>query len=187
MVRRMTLLFLLGIVLLLPISSRGQSSVYLGPHLGIQKSPDAEDPNYLVGATLRAKLIPFLAVEGDVGYRQEKYGSGAVTVKDWPVTVTGLLYPLPLLYAGVGGGWYNSTFDYSELYNDIGFDDETTRDFGWHLVAGIELPPVSSNVKVFGDVRYVFLDREFEDLPDAVLDGVKSDFYSINVGLMFGL
>lgn len=176
----------LAALALLPLSVYSQSGAYLGPHLGIQKSPDAENSNYLVGATLRLPLLPALGLEGDVGYRQEEYGPGAATVKDWPITVTGLLYPLPVLYGGIGGGWYNSTIDYSDTYNDAGFDDETSRDFGWHLAAGIELP-TSSNIKLFGDVRYVFLDREFEDLPGAVLDGAKSDFYSINFGLLFGL
>jgi hypothetical protein len=40
---------------------------------------------------------------------------------------------------------------------------------------------------VFGDVRFVFLDYDFRDLPGAVLDGADSDFYSINVGLLFRL
>jgi len=176
----------LGILVLLPWSVRAQTDIYVGPHLGIQKSQDAQDPNYLVGATLRVRLMPVIGVEGDIGYRQEKYGSDAVTVKDWPVTVTGLIYPLPIIYGGIGGGWYNTTLDYADTYNDAGFDDETTQEFGWHLVVGTELPPMS-NIRFFGDVRYVFLDRKFKDLPDAALDGVKSDFYSINVGLLIRL
>jgi hypothetical protein len=176
----------LGIFILLPLSARSQTGVYFGPHIGIQKSQGAEDANYLVGATLRLKLLPVLGAEADIGYRQEKYGSDVVTVKNWPVTFTGLLYPLPVIYGGIGGGWYNTTFDYADTYNDLGFDDETTREFGWHLAAGIELP-VSPSVIMFGDVRFVFLDYEFKDLPDAVLDGADSDFYSINVGLLFSL
>ena len=176
----------LGILLSLPLSSYSQSSVYVGPHLGIQKSEGAEDPSYLIGATLRAKLLPILGIEADIGYRQEKYGSGAVTVRTWPVTVTGLLYPLPVIYGGLGGGWYSTTFDYADSYNDIGIEDETTRNFGWHLAAGVEFP-ASPRVRLFGDVRFVFLDYDFKDLPEAVLDGADSDFYSINVGVLFGL
>ncbi len=184
--KRLPMAICLAVLALLPLTVNSQSSAYLGPHLGIQKSPDAENTNYLVGATLRLPLLPVLSVEGDVSYRQEKYGNGSLTVKDWPITVTGLLYPLPILYGGIGGGWYNSSLDYSETYNLAGFDDETTQEFGWHLAAGVELP-ASSKVKLFGDVRWVFLDREFQDLPGAVLDGAKSDFYSINLGLLFGL
>jgi opacity protein-like surface antigen len=174
----------LGILILLPLSAYSQTNVNFGPHLGIQKSQGSDKANYLVGATLRLKLMPVLGAEADIGYRQEKYGSDALTVKDWPFTVTGLLYPLPIIYGGVGAGWYNTTFDYADIYNQAGFDDETTQEFGWHLAAGIELP-ASPKIKLFGDIRYVFLDYEFKDLPDAVLDGVKSNFYSINVGLLF--
>lgn len=172
-----------GILILLPWSAHSQMNVYLGPHLGIQKASNADKANYLVGATMRLKLMPVLGVEGDIGYRQEKYGSGALTVKDWPVTVTGLLYPLPIIYGGIGVGWYNSTFHYDDKY---GISDETTHESGWHLAAGIELP-ASPNVKLFGDVRYVFLDYKFKELPDAVLNGAKANFYSINFGLLIRL
>ena len=175
-----------GILILLPLSARSQTSVYVGPHLGIQNSSGAEGANYLVGATLRLKLLPVLGAEADIGYRQQKYGSGALTVRDYPVTVTGLLYPLPIIYGGVGGGWYNTTLDYSDTHNEAGYADETTTKFGWHLVAGVELP-ASPTFRLFGDIRYVFLDYKFKDLPGAVLDGAKSDFYSINVGLLLRL
>ncbi len=183
---KLTSAIFLAILIILPLSARSQTNLYLGPHLGIQKSDGAEDANYLVGVTLRMKVMPIIGVEGDIGYRQEKYGSGAVTVRNWPVTVTGLLYPLPVIYGGIGGGWYNTTFDYNDTYNDAGFDDETSNEFGWHLAAGLEIP-ASSRFKLYGDVRFVFLEYKFKDLPEAVLDGKKSDFYSLNFGLLFRL
>lgn len=188
MFRKISTGILLGILILAPLSARSQTNLYFGPHLGIQKSSGAENTNYLAGATLRLKLLPILAVEGDIGYRQEKFGSGAVTVKEWPVTVTGLLYPLPIIpiYGGVGAGWYFTTLDYSTKYNQDGYSDGTSRKFGWHVVVGLELP-VSSNLKLFGDVRYVFLNYKFKNLPGAVLDGTDANFYSINVGLLFRL
>jgi outer membrane protein W len=176
----------LGILILLPISARSQVGVYVGPHLGVMKTDGADATNYLVGGTLRIKLMPAIGVEGNIGYRQEKFGNGAVTVKTWPVTVTGLLYPIPMIYGGLGGGWYSTTFDYADNFNQAGFADETVREFGYHLVAGVEIP-ASPAVHVFGDVRFVFLDYDFKDLPGAVLDGAKSNFYSINVGLLFRL
>jgi opacity protein-like surface antigen len=175
-----------SILVLLPLGVRGQANVYLGPHLGIQKAQDAGDANYLVGVTLRAKLMPILGVEGDIGYRQEKYGSDVLTVRSWPVTATGLLYPLPVVYGGIGAGWYNTSLDYASAYNDSGIDDETTQKFGWHLAAGIELA-ASPGVKLFGDVRYTFIDYNLKRVPDAVLDGTKADFYSVNFGLLFRL
>ncbi len=177
---------LLGILTALPFSAHSQTGAFFGPHLGIQQSPGADNANYLVGATLRLKLMPGLGVEGDIGYRQEKFGVDALTIRQWPVTVTGMVYPISFLYGGLGAGWYNTTFDFAERYNNAGIPDETSQKFGWHLAAGLEIP-ASPSVKMFGDVRYVFLNYKLRQLPDAVLDGAKSNFYSINFGLLFRL
>jgi hypothetical protein len=176
----------LGIFILQPVSVHSQSSFFVGPHVGILKTDGADATTYLVGGTVRLKLVPAIGIEGNIGYRQEEFGNGSVTVKTWPVTVTGLLYPIPIIYGGLGGGWYSTTFDYADNFNQAGFADETVREFGYHLVAGVELP-ASPAVHVFGDVRFVFLDYDLADLPGAVLDGAESNFYSINIGLLFRL
>ncbi len=174
------------LLLAIPLSAHSQGEAYIGPHLGTQKSQDADDANYLVGATARLKLIPLITAEGSISYRQEDYADESITVRTWPVTVTGLLYPLPIIYGGVGAGWYNTTYDYSDAINDLGTEDHTEQEFGWHLAAGAELP-ASGKVKIFGDVRYVFLDYELADLPEAVKDDVDADFYSITSGILFRL
>ncbi|MEK7775005.1 MAG: outer membrane beta-barrel protein [Candidatus Zixiibacteriota bacterium] len=181
---------LLAIIVFLPMllfsPARCQIGAHIGPHFGIQKSQDAEGSNYLIGVTLRLRLLSAIGAEGDIGYRQEKFGSDAVTVQSWPITFTGLLYPLPVIYGGLGGGWYGTTFDYADVYNDAGITDETMRKFGWHLAAGVELP-ASPSVKLFGDIRYVFLNYKFKELPGAVLDGADANFYSLNFGILFHL
>jgi opacity protein-like surface antigen len=185
-IKKLSTGIILGVLLILPISARSQGSAFIGPHVGIQKTSGSEGSNYLIGATLRLHLLPAIGVEGDFGYRQERFGGGAVTLKQWPITVTGLLYPIPFLYGGLGAGWYSTTFDYSDQYNAAGFTDETTRKTGWHLAAGVEIP-ASPRVHLFGDVRYVFLNYKFKNLPGAVLDGAKANFYSLNAGLLFRL
>lgn len=191
MFRKISLGIFLCILFLMPSTSHSQSTeadrpkVYVGPHFGIQKTPDIEGTQYLVGATLRVKPLTFLGVEGDVGYRQEKFAEDAVTVKSWPITASALLYPVPMLYAGVGAGWYHSTFDYTESLNQAGIEDATAEEFGWHLMGGLELQ-AARNIIIFGEARYVLLDYDFEDVPGAVLDGVSADFYSFNFGLLFG-
>jgi len=163
------------------------AKAYLGPHLGIQKAQDSDDPNYLVGATLRLRLMSVLGAEGTFSYRQQKFGDEAVTVRSWPLTVTGLLYPLPIIYGGLGGGWYHTTYDYNDSWNDLGFGDETDQQFGWHLAAGAELP-LGQSARLAGDVRYVFLDQEFKDLPRVFTDDdVNADFYAITLALLFQL
>ena len=186
MFRKISTAIFLWILIMQPLIASSQTSVFLGPHLGIQKSSGADKANYLVGLTFRAKLSPVLGLEGDIGYRQQKYGKDVLTVKEWPVTVTALLYPVPIIYGGIGAGWYNTSFDYADTYNQDGIEDETTQKFGWHLAAGVEVE-ASPQVSIFGDIRYVFLKYKFRDLPGAVLDGAKADFYSINLGLLFHL
>ncbi|MEW5796573.1 MAG: hypothetical protein AB1772_09440 [Candidatus Zixiibacteriota bacterium] len=108
MLSRINFLVVFTLLVVLCGSTLGQVSAHLGPHLGIQKSQDAEDTNYLLSATLRLKLMSMLGAEGSVGYRQEEFAGDAVKVKSWPVTATGLLYLLPVVYGGVGIGWYNT-------------------------------------------------------------------------------
>ncbi|MGH8015964.1 MAG: outer membrane protein [Candidatus Zixiibacteriota bacterium] len=176
---------LLSFLLAFPIIAKAQVGISFGPHVGIQKAQDADESNYLFGGTVRAKFAA-LGAEGSISYRQEDYESGAVTVKSWPVTASGLIYPLPVIYGAVGGGWYNTTFDFNESYNMAGFDDRTEQEFGWHMGAGLEIP-LTPKTKLFGDVRWVFLEYQLENLPTAVVEDVNADFYSINAGILFQL
>jgi len=183
--KRIILRVLVSFVFAFPIISNAQVGISLGPHVGIQKAQDADESNYLFGGTARVKFAA-IAAEGSISYRQEDYESGAVTVKSWPVTASGLFYPLPALYGVVGAGWYNTTFDFNDTYNMSGFNDRTEQEFGWHLGAGLELP-ISPKTKIFGDIRWVFLEYELENLPSTVVEDVNADFYSINVGVLFGI
>ena len=175
------LLALLALSLfLLPIhSAHGESSVAIGPQLGIYKAQDADDVELLYGAALRLKLASALGVETSLNYREESYSDGALTVQSWPVQVTGLLYVFPTVYGAVGAGWYNTTFDIDVPE----IDDETQSEFGWHAGGGIDLP-LNHSLRLAGDVRYVFLDYEFEDVPGVEVD---SNFYMFAVSLLINL
>lgn len=157
----------------------------LGPQLGYLKTKDADEGKFMGGAALRLRLTPALGIEGSINYRQEKFNDGILTVRSWPVMVTGLVYPLPLVYGAVGAGWYHTTFDF-EPGNGLPFsrEDETQTEFGWHFGAGVELP-LASATRLTGDIRYVFLDYDFKDIPGT--GNLDSNFYVINIGLLFGL
>ncbi len=170
---------LLVFVLVLMTSPVNAQSIKLGPQVGYYKTQDADDGRFLFGAALRLKLSSALGVEGAINYRQEKYGNDALTVRSWPILVTGMFYPLPIVYGAVGAGWYNTTFD----VNVPGVDNETKQEFGWHFGAGVELP-VGGKSRLTGDLRYVFLDYRFDDIP---FQEVDSNFYMIAVGFLFGL
>jgi opacity protein-like surface antigen len=158
----------------------------LGPQLGFQKAKDSDDLRLMPGAALRLKLGDALGVEGSINYREEKYRKSGVTVKTWPVMVTGLIYPIPIVYGAMGAGWYNTSIDYDAriLGSPVTLSSERKQRFGWHFGGGVEVP-VGSTAKLVGDIRYVFLDYNFKTFPGS--NGLNSDFYVITAGLLFGL
>jgi opacity protein-like surface antigen len=165
------------------LSTASAAGVALGPQVGYYRAKDADSGAFMYGLALRVKLLPALGVEGAVNYRKEDYGGDQVTVSSWPVTVTGLVYPVSLVYGAIGAGWYNTTFDYASELNELGVADQTHQKFGWHFGGGVEVP-LAGAARIAADIRYVFLDYDFEELPG--LGDRDSDFYTITVGLLFG-
>ncbi len=163
-----------------PVAAQGFG---IGPQLGIQKAKDADKSKLMYGAAARLKLTPALGVEGSINYRQESYADGNVKVKTWPVMVTGLFYPLPIVYGAVGFGWYNTTIDYSDELNTV-VKDETSQNVGWHFGGGAEIP-LGPGATLTGDIRYVFLNYDFKEVPGT--GDTNSNFYVITIGLLFGL
>ena len=97
--------------------------------------------------------------------------------------VTGLFYPLPIVYGAFGAGWYNTTFDYSQSRLPF-FKDKTSQEFGWHFGAGLEIP-AGKKTKFMADIRYVFLNYDFEEIPGS--SDLNSNFFIITAGFLFGL
>jgi Outer membrane protein beta-barrel domain len=157
------------------------SVVAFGPQAGISKAR-GEDANVIFGAALRFRLFPALGLEGSINYRQEEFAGDALTVRSWPIQVTGMLYPVPFAYGAMGAGWYMTTFDYGGLRPVL--NDETNSEFGWHFGGGIELP-LANTAKLVGDLRYVFLDYHFDAVPGS--SDIDDDFYMATAGLLFNL
>jgi opacity protein-like surface antigen len=176
------LLVITGLITLMIAQSNAQS-VSLGPQIGYYKARDADKGSIMGGAAWRLKVMPIFGVEASINYRQEKYGNDALTVRSWPVMLTGLFFPLPVVYGAVGAGWYSVTFDYNQ--NKLPFvKDETTQKVGWHFGGGVELP-VGSSFKLTGDIRYVFLNYKFKQFPGS--SDMKSNFTVVTVGFLYNL
>ncbi len=158
-----------------------------GPILGIYHSNGGDAMRLTGGAALRLKLGPALGVEGSIQYREDHFG--AVTARSWPVMVTGLIYPLPIVYGLIGAGWYNTTLEASAPAPAPssalpGVSASTSQSpFGWHFGGGVELP--MGGASLTADIRYVFLNYDFSAFPGT--GGTNANFYVINVGLLFGL
>lgn len=152
----------------------------IGPELGYYKADDAEDGEFMFGAQARLRFSETFAVEGAIDYRKEEYYDGAVEVASYPVQATALIYPLPIAYGAIGLGWYNTSVTYNTL---LGEEEETSQEFGYHFGGGVEFP-LNRNLSISGDIRYVFLDYEFEEIP---FEDVDSNFFVIKAALLIKL
>jgi opacity protein-like surface antigen len=167
-------------------SRNSSHGIGIGPQIGFQKAGDADEGRLMFGGFLRLKVSDALGFEGSINYRTEQYANDMITVRSWPVLASVLFYPVPIVYGIAGAGWYNTTFDFDPGFQQLDLDDKTETNFGWHIGAGAEIP-VAENIKLTGDIKYVFLNYDWEDLGDTPLNDFNSNFYIINVGLAFGL
>ncbi|MCX8010224.1 MAG: porin family protein [Ignavibacteria bacterium] len=152
-------------------------SFSIGPNLGFFKAKGADEGKFWIGGTARLKLSSNLGVEGSINYRQEEYktANGTMKVTSIPIMVTGLFYPLPLLYGAAGAGWYNSKAEFQG-------SEETNQDFGYHFGGGIELN--LGSITLSADIKYVFINYKFEGVPGKDDD---YNFYVITGSLLFNL
>lgn len=148
------------------------------PSLGVTKSTDtnAGDARGSGGLAIRAPLLPFLKAEGGIGYRQDSFANGDVTVRQWPVSASLWVAPLPMLYAGGGVGWYRTTFDYR---SSLPFEDTTTLKTGVHLGGGATLP-IAPRLGLDLNGRYIFMQKD-ESLQ--VPTTFNPDFWNVALGL----
>lgn len=163
-------------------STLSAQSISIGPQLGFAKSSDADKATVLPAIAARLNLIG-LSVEGSIGYKSDEYSDGQIKTKSYPVLLTGMLGIFPMIHAEAGIGWYNTKIDYSSELNTLGVNDETKQEVGYHIGAGAEIP--LGNVVLTGDLRYVFLNVDFNNT--SKLASAKSNYYTINVGLLFKL
>lgn len=177
-------------VLVTSVFTNAQTAkTYIGPQLGWQKASNADNGEFMPGAVMRIKFSPSFAFEGSINYRAEDYDNGNVTVKTWPVMLSGLIYPINTVYGLAGVGWYNTSVNYSDELHGMGLSDKTSQKFGWHFGVGAEFPlsensnPASTILKT--DFRYVFLNYNFEKVPGS--PDIRSDYFVLTVGLLFGL
>lgn len=181
--KKVLLIMALITFIVVPVNAQ---RIKIGPQLGFQKAMDANEGEFMGGVALRFKLTRALGFETSINYRQEKYTNGAVlAVRSWPVMATGFFYAFPTVYAAIGAGWYNTTFDYDQSrFESQVATGETKQKFGWHLGCGSEWP-VGSNFKLTTDFRYIFLNYDVKGIPGS--GDIDSNFYVITAGFLFGL
>ncbi|MFN0149772.1 MAG: outer membrane beta-barrel protein [bacterium] len=150
----------------------------LGGRYAFVNNQDTDESSHMLGVLARARG-KFIGLEAAVDYRNEEFGND-IDLKTWPATASLLILPIAPVYALVGLGLYNTTIDFPE---DFAFDDETESKLGYHFGAGAEIL-LNDAVSVTGDVRWHFVDYEFENIPSSVGE-VDADVMTVNLGLVF--
>ncbi|MBU1099511.1 MAG: porin family protein [Bacteroidetes bacterium] len=173
-------LFLFAILAMVATTTNAQK-IMLGPQLGyFAPSQEGTDGSILFGGAVRAKFGS-LGIEGAINYRSETTEESGAELKAsfYPVMVSALLYPLPIVYGIAGIGWYNYKIEMT--YNGSSLGDYTDSEIGYHIGAGAEIP--LGNIILAADLKYVFMKYQFENSnTDYDADGLI-----INATVFFGL
>lgn len=174
---------MLALTLLATMLPTAAQAWELIPSLGVTKSTDdnAADAKGFGGLAVRVPLLPNLKAEGAIGYRQDSFADGNVKVRQWPITASLWLAPLPAVYIGGGLGWYHTTLDFAET---LPIEDATNMDMGVHLGGGVGMP-IGPNLGLDLNGRYVFMQSDNDNLQ--LPTTFDPDFWSVSLGLVFTL
>ena len=170
---------LLLLVLAAASPAAAQVSFGLGIHGGVVSASDADNTVPTGGAHARLRLLGFLGLEGAVDYRQEEFSGGLLQVDTVPITLSVLLYPIPVgplqpyLVGGIG-------FYLSDITVADGPSNDTSN-VGAHLGGGLDIR-LGSSWALHGDVRYVIRELDTNGLGVSSLD---ADGWQVQVGLTY--
>jgi hypothetical protein len=169
-------LFAAAIMISVSFAPAPSNAAEIVPSYGLSRSVDGDEVKGMFQLAFRGTLIPnVLQSEIGAGYRTEEMNNGALDVRQWPITASLLLTPMNVVYAGVGVGWYHTTYD----YEDDALSDETTQDFGVHVGGGFKVP-LAPRVALDLSGRYVKLqDQESKLIPDKF----DPSFWTLSAGL----
>jgi opacity protein-like surface antigen len=155
----------------------------LGPVAGYLRVRDADRGSWFGGVQARYRFLKFLGVEGSFTFRRDRFEDGDIVVTQYPVQVTGLVFPFPRSpiepYGLVGVGWYYTRVDFDD---SLGGGDETDRLFGVHLGAGVQVE-LTPGFALFGDFRWIFLDEPSTD--NSQLEEEEFDSWQVMLGGSF--
>ncbi|OGF20251.1 MAG: hypothetical protein A2V63_03230 [Candidatus Eisenbacteria bacterium RBG_19FT_COMBO_70_11] len=171
---------LIGALIFLVVLLIGIQAVHAAeivPSLGLSRPVNGDAATHtFLGLAVRGHLAPMLKSEIGLGYRSDAYFDGALRVRQWPLTASLWVTPLPTLYAGGGAGIYVTTYDYQ---GSLPYPDTRDPSFGMHLGGGFDVPlgPLAA-LDLNG--RYVMLQKR--DMPISPRE-FKPDFWTTSPGL----
>ncbi|MCX7874673.1 MAG: hypothetical protein N2321_00755 [Melioribacteraceae bacterium] len=166
-------------IVLLTVNLFAQS-ISLGPQIGMTKSEDSDNSKLTPNFAVRLSFLSF-GIEGSVGYKEEEFADGAIKTKTYPINLTGFINLLPIINLEAGVGWQNTKIEYFKSLSTLSSITKTKPSY--HAGFGTEFS--LGNVILTGDLRYVFLDLELNNI--STISKIKSNYYVLLVGLMFKL
>jgi len=176
---RSTSILLVGLLTVL-MSVPASAGLGVGARYSFVRNSDTRDNSSMTGVFTRIRG-DLLGLEGAIDYRDDNLGNDVVQ-RTWPVSASLMVYPLSGLYALAGLGWYHTSIDFPA---NSGYSDRTSSKLGYHLGAGLEMGLVP-RVKLTGDLRYLFLDYKFKDIPSSI-GKTNANAYSLNAGVIIYL
>jgi len=135
------------------------SQFSIGPAGGYLHARGADRGAWFVGGQARLHFLQVLAAEVSMTFHENRYENGDIQVTQYPVQVSGMLYPFPNWivspYLVGGAGWYYSRVTYSGAR--AGTSDLTDHTFGAHGGLGADVR-LGGSFTIDADFRYIFLD-----------------------------
>jgi hypothetical protein len=149
-------------IFLIPVTAAAQGAFAIGPRLsfakGAEESPDGSQR--FSGGVIRLGSGK-TALELAMDYRSGLTGDLTERIKDYPIQISTLLFPVrgrvaPYVLGGVG--WYSQRVQRITGVGDSAtvVDDQTSRVRGYHAGFGSEVR-LHRRIGIYGDYRYTFL------------------------------
>lgn len=169
-------LLFIAVLVFFTVSVSFAQTFSIGPNVGYAKAKDADNGNFLFGGAARFNFLMF-GVEGTIHYGEQKFFNDVVKVQQYPISVSGMFYPIPFLYACAGFDWFN----YKTTVNIPGVAETTSSEIGYHFGAGVQLS--LGSVYLTGDARYVLQGKM--KVPSS--GEIDNSLLVLSVGLLFKL
>ena len=155
----------------------------LGAAVGYLDARGSDRGTWLAGAQARLHFLKYFAAEGSITFHDNRYQNGDVHVTQYPVQVSGMVYPFPdgqfRPYALAGVGWYYTRITYTGALTGIG--SQTDYTFGEHVGAGLEIR-LGPSTSIDAGLRYIWLNPS-----SRVVNRNDFDYWQATAGINFFL
>jgi len=147
---------------------------------------DIDASSFIGGGCLRLEVLSLITGELAVNYKKDEFEAPDGSTQDIstvPIQISALITFLPIVYGTIGVGYYNVSAN-DDLKDQVqGLDDLSQA--ALHLGVGAEIP-IGNRLSVMGDLRYVFLDYNLDNVDEDVFDSSAS-FTTFTGGLLLRL